>query len=325
MKGFQQIITIIPTRNSAPVLPRTLASLAAQTTRPDRVLVVDYGSTDRTAELAAASTAPVCEWLALPDGHSFFDACNRGLELVPQTRHLHILQPGDTLKPDYYQAMIAAMGAGNERALAFCGQRLLDDAGHRVSVSGRRRGRPSLLSREAFLARMARLTAQPLSTVLLRTGGVCVPAKLRGEISQLAHLGFFATYASQSERIARVNQPLCIRQWETPGAEPPLLPGMQPLVYDEIRIMQHADQLRGERSGWGNDQRRLWILAWRSALKALRASQMQKPYHAREIARAARKTVGWWRWLPAAMLIRLRDWMVFGLLRRRRHPYDLYR
>jgi glycosyltransferase involved in cell wall biosynthesis len=54
------ISVIVPARNAAATLPRTLAALAAQDLdRPYEVIVVDDGSADRTAELAAAAPGVV--------------------------------------------------------------------------------------------------------------------------------------------------------------------------------------------------------------------------------------------------------------------------
>ncbi len=54
------ISVIVPARNAAATLPRTLAALAAQDLdRPYEVIVVDDGSADRTGELAAAAPGVV--------------------------------------------------------------------------------------------------------------------------------------------------------------------------------------------------------------------------------------------------------------------------
>ena len=46
---------ILVARSGAAHLERTLAGLARQTRRPDAIVAVDAGSTDRSAELLAAS------------------------------------------------------------------------------------------------------------------------------------------------------------------------------------------------------------------------------------------------------------------------------
>src|SRR5690606_12856096 len=45
-----EVVAVIPARNEADRLPKLLASLARQTRPPDRVVVVDDGSDDGTAE-----------------------------------------------------------------------------------------------------------------------------------------------------------------------------------------------------------------------------------------------------------------------------------
>ncbi|WP_205687577.1 glycosyltransferase family 2 protein [Cellulomonas endophytica] len=54
-----RITVVVPARDEERLLPRLLASLAAQDRPADEVVVVDNGSTDRTAELARAAGARV--------------------------------------------------------------------------------------------------------------------------------------------------------------------------------------------------------------------------------------------------------------------------
>ena len=47
-----RILAIVPVLNEAPFLPRFLASVAHQTRPPDRLVLVDDGSTDNSYEIA---------------------------------------------------------------------------------------------------------------------------------------------------------------------------------------------------------------------------------------------------------------------------------
>jgi 4,4'-diaponeurosporenoate glycosyltransferase len=62
------VSVIIPARNEEHNLPRLLDSLASQTVKPLEILVVDDGSTDRTAELARRHGATVMASQTLPEG-----------------------------------------------------------------------------------------------------------------------------------------------------------------------------------------------------------------------------------------------------------------
>ena len=59
MSATLPVTVVIPAWNRARELPAALASVARQTAQPAEVVVVDDGSTDRTAEVAAAHGARV--------------------------------------------------------------------------------------------------------------------------------------------------------------------------------------------------------------------------------------------------------------------------
>jgi cellulose synthase/poly-beta-1,6-N-acetylglucosamine synthase-like glycosyltransferase len=65
--GPVTITVLIPAHNEEASLPRTLASLARQSRRPDRIIVVADNCTDATAELARAAGAEVFETVGNTD------------------------------------------------------------------------------------------------------------------------------------------------------------------------------------------------------------------------------------------------------------------
>ncbi|MDQ1710948.1 MAG: hypothetical protein QOE45_398 [Frankiaceae bacterium] len=69
---------VVPTWNGAHLLPRCLAGLAAQTTPPSRVIVVDNGSADGTAAMLRASF-PGVEVIVLPANRGFAGGVNAGI------------------------------------------------------------------------------------------------------------------------------------------------------------------------------------------------------------------------------------------------------
>src|SRR6516165_10451514 len=63
-----RVSVVIPARDEEHSLPRVLAGLASQTAAPHEVIVVDDGSTDTTASVAAARGARVLHGEELPAG-----------------------------------------------------------------------------------------------------------------------------------------------------------------------------------------------------------------------------------------------------------------
>lgn len=72
---------VIPARNEEHNLPTLLGSLAKQSVRPSEILVVDDGSSDRSAEIARQLGATVLVSQALPDGwRGKTWACHQGAQ-----------------------------------------------------------------------------------------------------------------------------------------------------------------------------------------------------------------------------------------------------
>src|ERR1700723_1719003 len=102
-----KILTAIPTYNSEKFIVQTLESIARQTLRPDRVVVLDDGSTDRTEALVKGFTGISCEFIHNPVDPGLFENFNRCLDLASQTEFLQILHADDTIKPEFYEIMTA--------------------------------------------------------------------------------------------------------------------------------------------------------------------------------------------------------------------------
>jgi 4,4'-diaponeurosporenoate glycosyltransferase len=106
------LTVIIPARNEEHNLPRLLRSLGQQSTRPRQVLVVDDGSTDRTAQVAAELGATVLPSQPLPDGwRGKTWACHQGAQSA--TSHRLLFLDADTwLEPEGLPRALAAHTTG---------------------------------------------------------------------------------------------------------------------------------------------------------------------------------------------------------------------
>jgi 4,4'-diaponeurosporenoate glycosyltransferase len=103
---------IIPARNEEHNLPTLLRSLASQSARPHEIIVVDDGSTDRTAELARQLGATVIPSQPLPDGwRGKTWACHQGAQAA-RGELLLFLDADTWFEPDGLGKTISAYGGG---------------------------------------------------------------------------------------------------------------------------------------------------------------------------------------------------------------------
>lgn len=120
---------IIPAHNAAATLAETLSSVQAQSHRDWEAIVVENGSTDSTAALAAQFAAHdprIRVTSSPPAGVSV--ARNRGIELA---RHdwLLFLDADDWILPDHIEALTAVLQADPTLAAVHCGWRRISPDG----------------------------------------------------------------------------------------------------------------------------------------------------------------------------------------------------
>src|SRR5215471_7864529 len=102
MGAKSKLITVVPVFNGAEYIVQTLQSVANQTLRPDRLVVIDNCSTDNTQELVEEFRAFRCSWRQNEKNLGLFGNCNRALEFAEQAEYLHLLCADDIIKPDFY-------------------------------------------------------------------------------------------------------------------------------------------------------------------------------------------------------------------------------
>ncbi len=109
----RRYIIIAPVRNEEAHLPGTIESIAAQTVRPVRLILVNDGSTDQTAKIAAAA-AKVHPWITVVDradrgfrrnGGGVVETFYDGFKLIGDEPWDYLIKlDGDlSFAPDYFQ------------------------------------------------------------------------------------------------------------------------------------------------------------------------------------------------------------------------------
>lgn len=172
--GTGRVVALIAAHDEEEELPRTLAALALQTRRVDRVLVMADNCTDATVAVARAHGAEVLE--TVDNGARKAGALNQGIAFLADDDFDYLLQlDADTeLTPGFVEAGIAELEADTAvagvcaryfpkfRAGVLGALQRLEYA--RYDQSRRRRGwHVNVLSGTAAMLRRAALPAQPWS------------------------------------------------------------------------------------------------------------------------------------------------------------------
>jgi GT2 family glycosyltransferase len=102
------VTAVLVTRNGESWLPDALDSLAAMTTRPGRLIAVDNGSDDGTAEILAGALAAGTLTAVLPGeaGWGFGDAVAKALDGIEPTTWLWFLHDDIVVMPDTLQRLL---------------------------------------------------------------------------------------------------------------------------------------------------------------------------------------------------------------------------
>jgi len=122
------ISVVIPAYNAAHFLPRSLASVFAQTLPPQEVIVVDDGSTDGTGEVAAALGARVIR----QENRGLAAARNTGIQHATG-EWIALLDADDLWAPEKLARQVSAIRP--DTVLVYTGARHFDENGTRAAQS----------------------------------------------------------------------------------------------------------------------------------------------------------------------------------------------
>lgn len=319
-----KILTAIPTYNSEKFIVQTLESIARQTLRPDRVVVLDDGSTDRTEALVKGFKGISCEFVHNPANPGLFENFNRCLDLAPQTEFLQILHADDTIKPEFYEIMTAVLAGSLTRGMAWCIDERIDENDAQLSFSGKPDGVIESLSRDQFLRRKAEIGNQAFCATLLRTNYRPPPCAFPLDYPIVGDMVFWAAFGSHCDKIVHVRRALSNYRWHGSNATLMRAPTLQSLVLDEWRTMETNEALRGRSWSAYRKMKLKGLLAVRSGIKAKRVRQNGDPKYSKEIVEAATSITGQPIWLAGQVLVELRDFYLFRIQRRTRHPKNIY-
>ncbi len=104
---YMKISVIIPAYNGERYIAQCLENVLCQTHKDIEVIVIDDGSTDRTAAIAARY--PSVRLISQPNG-GLSVARNTGIAAATG-EYIHFLDVDDLLNREYYERMVAAIGS----------------------------------------------------------------------------------------------------------------------------------------------------------------------------------------------------------------------
>jgi glycosyltransferase involved in cell wall biosynthesis len=268
-----KIITTIPVFNGEKFIVQTLESIARQTLRPDRVVVLDNCSTDGTEAIVRNFTGFPCEFIRNPSNLGLFQNFNRCLEFALETEFLQILHADDTIKPEFYEAMTSALAGSQGRSLGWCIDERIDETSAHLSFSGKSDGKVEGLTRDQFLQRKAEISNQAFCATLLRTNYQPSPCQFPLDYPILGDMIFWAAFGAQCEKIVHVHRALAAYRWHGSNETVFRAPTIQSLIFDEWRTMETNEALRGNGFSGHRKLKLKGLLAVRSGIKAKRIRQ----------------------------------------------------
>ena len=312
MSDRVRIISVIPVYNGERFIRATLNSLAAQTLRPDRVIVLDDASTDGTAQLVETYEPLDCELVRGKKNEGLFNNFNKALGYATGCDHLHYLCADDVLLPEFMERMTDALADAPAPSFSYCLPEFIDKDGNRLKSSEPNRSQPRAVSANALLAQHSECDSLMLGGVLIKSLGQACPVAFRTDMPHAADCVFYSDLAKTCEqRIAVPEVLLQIRRHPfsmTKRNEE----NIQSWVLDEWEAIQHAFGLMQQRglTRWLRRQKLRCMFAARSRVKMQQMAD-KKPDHARRIYESARPKVPWLHWHLGTITVFLRD-LFFG-------------
>jgi hypothetical protein len=319
-----KLITIIPVFNGERFIEKTLQSIAAQSVRPERVIVQDNCSTDKTEAVVKGFQPIRCEWRRHETNLGWASNMNCGLEYAKDTEYLHWLHADDAIKPEFYARMTRELETCDGRGLAYCLDERIDENDLQLSLSGKITGKVEVLSVSDFLGKKAELGNQAIACSLLKTAYQESPCELRLDFPIVADTVFWADWGRHCKRIVFVHEALGLYRWHGSNNTHNFSPQIQPLVLDEWRAMQMLEDWRGAKPSSVRLFKLKGLFAVRSGIKAKRLRGQKNFDYANQVVDAARRISGPMAWGMAQVLIEMRDLLVYKLRGRRIHPKNIY-
>lgn len=316
--------TVIPVFNGARFIGATLESVARQTRRPDRLVILDDCSTDGTVAILEKFQKEhpdlACDVIRNPVNLGLFGNLNRTLDFASETEHLHILLADDLICPDFLYRLVGVLEPVPGFALAYSLTEAIDQSGATISpprISDSRRS-PVRITLHNFLVRQSELQTVLCGSVVFKTCSTPFPVKFRMDMPQTADCVFYSEAALRCAALMLVPEVLCQIRSHPFSATSRNVKSLQAWVLDEWKAIQMSFALIQEPrlARWIRSRKLKCLFAARSVVK-VQVTRDSNPEYAREIAAVTRKIVGGLAWVLGKMAVGARDAVCYFQTKRR--------
>lgn len=303
------VTTVIPVYNGERFLLDTLESLARQTRKPDRIVLLDDCSNDQTRSLASNFQAAKVEVVKNERNLGLFGNHRRLLEFAKETDYLHILHADDLIYPKFFSELLPYLESAPRGSFAYCEHEFIDEAGKFQSKAVYPLPEGSgPIQRHDFLVSQSELRAIQLHSAVLKTNHQEALCQFGTDFAQVGDVAFHARWAAQAPSIFRTNRVLSQVRLHSSNATRANTQKIQSWVLDEWRAMTMVASLIEEPAiaRLLRRQRLKCLWAARSVVK-FDLTFSQNAEFAAQIRNAVRDQIGPGYWELARAVVWLRN------------------
>jgi len=205
------LTTVMPIYNGERYLPQALESLATQSRKPDRVVILDDGSTDSSRAIVDSfkPRLPI-EYRLNEPRRGLFGNHNLAMDFGAETDYLHLLHQDDVLLPDLLARSLEMLQPVAGRGLTYCHALTIDDDGHAiVPIVTATTGAPDHVPLDRFLHDREQMRADIfVSGMVMKTNRQAIPMRFHEDIRQVGDQLFYAEWALLCAAVIQLREPL---------------------------------------------------------------------------------------------------------------------
>jgi glycosyltransferase involved in cell wall biosynthesis len=306
------VTTVIPVYNGEPHLLEALESLARQTRRPDRVVVFDDYSSDRTREIVTGFKKINCEYRLNEKNLGLFGNHNRALELAAETDYLNFLHQDDVLLPNFCTRTVDLLKNIEGRALSWCQAEFIDKHGRPLPPIVQAIAGPSeRVALDDFLKDRARLKADIfISGTMIKTNRQAIPCRFNENFKQVGDHFFWAELASCCTERLNVREVLLEYRHHPLSGTSFNQVNLDTFVNEDWKVIQGIEAMRGK-TGLEHWLRLQKLKCFYAALVHVKMQIVQAgpPQYVREVRRTGRSLVAFPHWWLGKFAFHARKWL----------------